>query len=529
MRIQPAQILCRAFLVLSILAIFQLSHSQPGYQISYQISGTAQSVAIDTVGFSIFRCVAAQYQPPTGSPQVLVTQVDSLTLPFWTMTFGAAGNSYWPQDILAEPIGAYIVAGEADIDNNGDRDAFLLQLGTNGAVQWRSLYGESLFDEGFAATSGYVNAMYGSTGYKEVNSFFGPQRDMFFHLASNNTGSEQAAATLGGLLNDEGLDIVNTGKGEFISVGYSQSFSTQGDPDIYLVKFDSLGQKVWSRVISCGEFADVAHAITQVHANLYAITGVTSSYSNAMAGEVFLMEIDSNGTVLNLEVYGNSEGRTGKDIKATDDGGYIISGGTDLSSEAFFLKLDSSRSPEWHWQYEGNIINEMAYENGVITGVGSYSDPSSGLEMYQIRVRPNGSTPCGDTAIFLNQITPSFQTIIPNDIHAMTTGGVFTTDVPGNVNLSFGPVCTATSVEDLLIPEISIFPNPSQGVVELSIGPGMLGEVPFELFDLRGRKWREGVLSEGTVQFDASELANGLYFLRIWINGRVFSKKLMVR
>ena len=529
MRIQPAQILCRTFLVLSILATFQLSHAQSGYQISFQVNGTAQSVAIDTVGFSIFRCVAAQYLPPNGDPKVLVTQVDSFTLPFWTMTFGSAGNSYWPHDILAEPIGAYIVAGEVDIDNNGDRDAFLLQLGTNGAVQWRSLYGESVFDEGFHATSGYANAMYGSTGYKDVQGFFGPHRDLYFHLASNNTGSEQVSATIGGPLPEEGLDIVNTGKGEFICAGYSQSFSTQADPDIYLVKFDSLGQKVWSRVISCGDQADVAHAITKVNSNLYAVTGVTSSYSNAMAGEVFLLEIDSNGTVLNLEVYGNSEGRTGRDIKATNDGGYIISGGTDLGSEAFFLKLDSSRSQEWHWQYEGELINELVYENGEITGVGTYTDPSSGLEMYQIRVLPNGSTQCGDTAINLNQITPAFQTIVPNDMHALAAGSVFATDIPGTVNLSFGPVCTATDLEDQSQFALIAFPNPSQESVKISIGPDKVGEVPFELFDLQGRKWIEGILSEGEAQIDVSGLAKGLYFLKVQIEGQLINKKLMVQ
>ena len=177
----------------------------------------------------------------------------------------------------------------------------------------------------------------------------------------------------------------------------------------------------------------------------------------------------------------------------------------------------------------GELINELVYENGEITGVGTYTDPSSGLEMYQIRVLPNGSTQCGDTAINLNQITPAFQTIVPNDMHALAAGSVFATDIPGTVNLSFGPVCTATDLEDQSQFALIAFPNPSQESVKISIGPDKVGEVPFELFDLQGRKWIEGILSEGEAQIDVSGLAKGLYFLKVQIEGQLINKKLMVQ
>lgn len=71
--------------------------------------------------------------------------------------------------------------------------------------------------------------------------------------------------------------------------------------------------------------------------------------------------------------------------------------------------------------------------------------------------------------------------------------------------------------------QVSVFPNPTQGILYLQATKAPDAPIHFNLYDLNGRMVREVVLSgTGTVTVDLSELNAGIYFLRCPESGAMY-------
>ena len=76
--------------------------------------------------------------------------------------------------------------------------------------------------------------------------------------------------------------------------------------------------------------------------------------------------------------------------------------------------------------------------------------------------------------------------------------------------------------------EIKIYPNPSNGLVNVSIG-NYSGKLNIEVFDLNGRKIlsdTKDFLSEVTLDFE--NLQTGIYILKLEGNGLNYSEKIIL-
>jgi hypothetical protein len=67
---------------------------------------------------------------------------------------------------------------------------------------------------------------------------------------------------------------------------------------------------------------------------------------------------------------------------------------------------------------------------------------------------------------------------------------------------------------------LEVFPNPFNSVVTLELIPSKIAVVRVELFDILGRRvqeiWSGPIASERTIRFNGSQLATGIYFVRVW-------------
>lgn len=78
--------------------------------------------------------------------------------------------------------------------------------------------------------------------------------------------------------------------------------------------------------------------------------------------------------------------------------------------------------------------------------------------------------------------------------------------------------------------EISAFPNPTQGLLNLNI-KGYEGNVVFELYDAKGiiaDRWYSNVSGEGFIVRDVSKLRDGVYALKVIHNEDLLIKKIIV-
>ena len=90
---------------------------------------------------------------------------------------------------------------------------------------------------------------------------------------------------------------------------------------------------------------------------------------------------------------------------------------------------------------------------------------------------------------------------------------------------------TETEIHDSEIRSISIWPNPSSSVINVLIGEeGSVSSATLQLCDLLGRKLQErtSVKDGETVSFNVSDLAKGVYLIRVIAeDGSVMTRKIV--
>ncbi len=527
--------LFRVFLLAFTVFLSFSTHSfaQVGgrYQIGLSLGNDCEGNAVDTISGSPNFITASQYTTNNGTLQIMVSELEPDGNVVWSRVYGDLDYITHAWDVKAAPAGAFVVVGETINTISGDFEAFILQLDPNGAIQWYTYHGQPQREEGLYAVVDYDGFAYVATGSRDIlNPNTGISRDMNVLTVSNNTGSLFSEGTFGGDLNDEGYDVINIGGGYFIAVGYSQSFSTSGDPDVYVVKFDSLSNQIWGKVYG-GTGDDVAYGIVQVSPNKFAISGETSSFGSTGDPQTFLLEIDSLGNILNQEVYENSNyGGSGRDIKTTSNGGYIISGGTTITPEAFLLKLDSNRAVEWYRQYQGEIIRQFEKRDADYIGVGRVlNNVTNNDEFYCIRTGPDGivGSMCGDLNFNLVQVAPNFVTNTGTVSQSGPASGQWINMPDSTVNLVTDVKCASVGVKEPDLPAFSLYPNPAVDQVLVRLEHAALEGFSYELMDVRGQRILGGVSDQDEVRLDLSELAGGMYFLRVRVGEMVQTEKLV--
>jgi hypothetical protein len=152
-----------------------------------------------------------------------------------------------------------------------------------------------------------------------------------------------------------------TSQDGYILAGWTKSFgvATPAFSNVLIVKADSFGIPQWAR-ISIGIFDDEAHSMTQTSDGGYAITGWTRSFGPYFpdSTNIFVVKIDSAGAWQWGFVYGSPFCEEAYSIIQTMDGGYAVTGWTNLPTamptnppNIFLLKLDPMGTPMWTWLY----------------------------------------------------------------------------------------------------------------------------------------------------------------------------------
>jgi hypothetical protein len=121
---------------------------------------------------------------------------------------------------------------------------------------------------------------------------------------------------------------------------------------------------LWTKTFG-GSSADEGESVQQTDDGGYIITGGTNSYGNG-SQDVWLIKTDSNGDSLWTKTFGGSEDETGTSVQQTTDGGYIIAG-YDL-----LIKTDWQGNQEWiNESLGGNSVQQTTDGGYIIIGLGS--------------------------------------------------------------------------------------------------------------------------------------------------------------
>lgn len=133
--------------------------------------------------------------------------------------------------------------------------------------------------------------------------------------------------------------IIITGNAFYIGAGYE---------NIFVTKLSSQFVVEWTKILG-GTYYDEAFSIIQTADSGYAIAGNSElSFSNAYSN-VYVVRLDSSGTILWSKTIGGIDTDAGSSIIQTSDGGFAIAGYSDSFTphSAYLVKLDASGTLQW--------------------------------------------------------------------------------------------------------------------------------------------------------------------------------------
>lgn len=153
---------------------------------------------------------------------------------------------------------------------------------------------------------------------------------------------------------ESGSWIEQTPDKGFIIAGYTST--DLGWLDIWLVKTDSLGDTLWTKIYG-GDQYDQAGSVQQTDDGGYIITGGTSSFGSSI--DLWLLRTDSLGDTLWTKTYGDTGYDYGHALQITDDGQYIITGWKEVNNrDVWLLKVDTLGDTIWTKCYGDSLQDE---------------------------------------------------------------------------------------------------------------------------------------------------------------------------
>jgi hypothetical protein len=254
------------------------------------------------------------------------------------------------------------------------------------AIAWNKTFDDSGSEVGkciIAIADGYV-----ITGFS--NSYGHGGIDVYL-LKTDMEGNRVWNRTYGGGGDDMGYSVVAVGDG-YVITGYTTSFNV--DMNVYLVKTDTNGTMIWQKTYGGADWC-MGYSVTPV-ADGYVIAGLIAPYGQSDRN-IYLVKTDTNGTMLWNRTYDGTANYEAFSLMAVSDG-FVISGNTgplrNRNKNIYLMKTDTNGTMLWN-----EVLNDpenpygytaIAVSDGyVISGSVFLNNYSSGA--YLVKTDTNGT------------------------------------------------------------------------------------------------------------------------------------------
>jgi len=217
-------------------------------------------------------------------------------------------------------------------------------------------------------------------------------------LAANAQPPKKFYCTYGGNGYDVGYDVKQTLDGGYIITGSTSSYG-MGNTDMYLLKLDSMGQKVFQTTFG-GVSNEIGKSVVQLLDSSYVMAGYTNS-SGVGGYDVFLVKADKTGNLIWQKTIGGPDWDFASSMNATADGGFIIAGTTYSyghgNADGYVIKTDANGDTTWTKAFGGlkddefKSVIQTSDGNYALTGyTKSYSDSLG--DVWAIKLNTSGDT-----------------------------------------------------------------------------------------------------------------------------------------
>lgn len=488
---------------------FQKTITGEGYD-SY-----GKAVVISNDG-GFITCTAIDYASTASSGQVglSLNKFDTNGILIWSKNISDS-EKIIPRDIKQTNTGGYIIAGETS-NSGSNPSAYLLKTDSIGNFIWCKKFQTN-------AGHGYSVVIANDGGYVLTGSSILGVYIVKTDSSGNHIWSKQIREAI--VNNDmQGMSIDNTFDGGYIVGGMRCVFA--GSPnDFLLMKFDSLGNLLWTKIYNIVD--EWAYCVKETNDNGFIITGY--SYYGSFK-RILLIKTDSFGNPTWSRGYGVDYTDNAEYIEQTSDGGYCIIG-TSISSSTgdfgmYLLKLDSLGTVVWSKTYGGSTYEfgfclKQTSDNGyiLIGSTRSFSSVFGYRDTYFIKTDSLGNSLCyeNDVITITDTLNPTASLIFPN-VTIMSDGTFSTASYSGYLNDT--TICYSLSVtENINNNTLQIYPNPTTGKLYFS----NINKTCFiEIFDIYGKIILTDKINKEHFEINLNNNTKGIYFYRVTEENKKF-------
>ncbi|MEO1624735.1 MAG: SdrD B-like domain-containing protein [Bacteroidota bacterium] len=289
--------------------------------------------------------------------------------------------------------GGLIIVGRSGGPNSSAvDDAHLTRLDADGLLVWSEVFGGS--NERDDAISATINSAGESVGAGSSNGF-GFSNDVFVFKADAN-GRLIWQNTFGGSGSDRAVHVTSSPNGGYLLSGCFECFDQAAPPQLYLVRIDEDGNRIWARTYN---IAPEGYAAVATDDGGFAVAAVSDNTVQGNLDRVILLRIDADGNTLWNNSFGNNDTLyNAYDIIKTSTG-FALTGGVRLpgrfDTDLYLIQTDEN-GQLLQQNFYGGTEGDQAFgmtqlSNGgfALTGFSASAGDTLG-DMYLVRTMPNG-------------------------------------------------------------------------------------------------------------------------------------------
>jgi len=405
-------------LILTLTILTSLcAQAQISFQRAFEGSGEADAMSLQQTsdgGYIIVGKTKKWSKDPAKSrlfkTDVYLIKIDADGKTEWTKIHKEKGSDAG-YDVKETADGGYIIVGRTKSYGAGSTDVYIIKTNEIGDMLWFKTYGGSKRDYGYVIQptkdGGYIITGRTRSGFKTQ------QYDVYL-LKIKSNGKKQWEKTYGGRGNDYGYYVQQTSDGGYIIVGCTRSHKDAQNEkaeednaemeiektDIYLIKVNAYGDVTWTKAFG-NEFADAGYCVQQTTDGGYVITGRTNITYDGTDQDVYLIKTDFDGKIEWEQTYGGGRCEYGTSVQQLTDGGYIIAGHTNSfgngNYDAYLIRTNPKGQELWSKTYGGSrkdfiLCVQQTSDDGFILAGRTQSVKSEINNVYIIKTDKEGNT-----------------------------------------------------------------------------------------------------------------------------------------
>jgi len=513
----------------------------------------------------------------------VIAQVGGPAL-LWLSGYGGDKDDQVGAPVTKTQDGGFIIVFDSnsdsatgDIDSfcniSGGRTIFLKYNADASILEWSKCYGYD-GDTGLAymfPTNNGGTVLGGQYTSAEGWGFYICKQDAMGNIVWSHGYSKGMGPLLGNMVATDDGGYLMSGQCYYVDTNTTTHYGSSMSADIWILKLDSLGNKVWSRVIGGSEQENVFSIILAPDGGCY-IAGTTQSSDYDCTGyhgggqDLYLARLDSNGNLLWHRDLGGSglDGNWGWGTSDGNGGVLIACGSTSTDGDEhhhiggydyWALDVDSNSNILWENCYGGPAGNESAtaickaadgsiWINGISGTPSGEVDTMYGLSgAWVVHTDSAGNFLSGK--VLGGEGTNWGQMIYPLTGGLVIAGGYYT--IAGGLFsslMAYGSFPTSDAFICVLAPwpesvqqinttnsSVKIYPNPATDEVQVSVTSLVNEYCTISINNLVGNQIYSGTIQKNNdnITIDTKDWAKGIYIVQVISeNGLKTVKKLLV-